>query len=66
MKADYYRYIAEFRSGDEKSKAAEEARKAYADAAKVAKDDLAVTRRRANLIFSLVSLISFSKKTDSA
>ncbi|CAL1159657.1 unnamed protein product [Cladocopium goreaui] len=43
MKADYYRYIAEFRSGDEKSKAAEEARKAYADAAKVAKDDLAVT-----------------------
>ena len=43
MKADYYRYIAEFRSGDEKSKAAEEARKAYADAAKVANDDLAVT-----------------------
>ena len=41
--ADYYRYIAEFRSGDEKSTAAEEARKAYADAAKVAKDDLAVT-----------------------
>ena len=41
--ADYYRYIAEFRSGDEKSKAAEEARKAYADAAKVAKDDLAVS-----------------------
>ena len=41
--ANYYRYIAEFRSGDEKSKAAEEARKAYADAAKVAKDDLAVT-----------------------
>ena len=43
MKADYYRYIAEFRSGEEKTKAAEEARKAYADAAKVAKDDLAVT-----------------------
>eukprot|EP00438_Fugacium_kawagutii_P034267 Skav205196 [mRNA] locus=scaffold376:28152:35511:+ [translate_table: standard] len=43
MKADYYRYIAEFRSGDEKSKAAEEARKAYAEAAKVAGDDLAVT-----------------------
>ena len=43
MKADYYRYIAEFRSGDEKSKAAEEARKAYADAAQVAHDDLAVT-----------------------
>ncbi|CAL1172359.1 unnamed protein product [Cladocopium goreaui] len=43
MKADYYRYIAEFRSGDEKSKAAEEARKAYAEAAKVASEDLAVT-----------------------
>ena len=36
--ADYYRYIAEFRSGDEKSKAAEEARKAYAEAAKVASE----------------------------
>ena len=43
MKADYYRYIAEFRSGDEKSKAAEEARMAYADAAAVAEKDLAVT-----------------------
>lgn len=43
MKADYYRYIAEFRSGEEKTKAAEEARKAYADAAQVAHDDLAVT-----------------------
>ncbi|CAK9041340.1 14-3-3-like protein GF14 psi (General regulatory factor 3) (Protein RARE COLD INDUCIBLE 1A) [Durusdinium trenchii] len=43
MKADYYRYIAEFRSGDEKSKAAEEARKAYAEAAEVAKKDLLVT-----------------------
>ncbi|CAK9028650.1 unnamed protein product [Durusdinium trenchii] len=38
MKADYYRYIAEFRSGDEKSKAAEEARKAYAEAAEVLND----------------------------
>ena len=36
MKADYYRYIAEFRDGDAKSKAAENARKAYADAAAVA------------------------------
>ena len=36
-------YIAEFRSGDEKSKAAEEARKAYAAAAEVAGKDLAVT-----------------------
>jgi len=43
MKADYYRYIAEFRSGDAKEKAAENARKAYADAAAVAEKDLAVT-----------------------
>jgi len=43
MKADYYRYIAEFRDGDAKSKAAENARKAYADAAAVAEKDLAVT-----------------------
>jgi len=43
MKADYYRYIAEFRSGDAKEKAAENARKAYAEAAAVAEKDLAVT-----------------------
>jgi len=43
MKADYYRYIAEFRSGEAKEKAAENARKAYADAAAVAEKDLAVT-----------------------
>jgi len=43
MKADYYRYIAEFRDGDAKSKAAENARKAYAEAAAVAEKDLAVT-----------------------
>merc|ERR1712232_1199363 len=36
MKADYYRYIAEFTEGDKKSKAAESARAAYADAQKVA------------------------------
>merc|ERR1712127_969482 len=29
MKADYYRYIAEFSEGDKKSKAAESARSAY-------------------------------------
>merc|ERR1719356_2252313 len=29
MKADYYRYIAEFTDGDKKSKAAESARQAY-------------------------------------
>merc|ERR1712007_10201 len=43
MKADYYRYIAEFNDGDAKSKAAESARLAYEEAQKVAEKDLAVT-----------------------
>merc|ERR1719163_1826024 len=43
MKADYYRYIAEFTSADEKTKASESARKAYESAKKVAEADLAVT-----------------------
>merc|ERR1712151_92157 len=43
MKADYFRYIAEFTEKDAKSKAAESARAAYADAAAVAEKDLAVT-----------------------
>merc|ERR1712054_726043 len=43
MKADYYRYIAEFSDGDAKSKAAESARLAYEDASKVAEKDLVVT-----------------------
>merc|ERR1712232_1246670 len=43
MKADYYRYIAEFREGDAKSKAAENARLAYEEASKVAEKDLVVT-----------------------
>jgi 14-3-3 protein epsilon len=43
MKADYYRYIAEFSDGDAKSKAAENARLAYEDASKVAEKDLVVT-----------------------
>merc|ERR1712217_345486 len=42
MKADYYRYIAEFTDGDKKSKAAESARQAYQDAQNVAEKDLAV------------------------
>merc|ERR1712238_470889 len=42
MKADYYRYIAEFRDGDAKNKAAESARAAYADAQQVAEKDLVV------------------------
>merc|ERR1712113_1017740 len=43
MKADYYRYIAEFSDGDNKAKAAESARLAYEEAHKVAEKDLAVT-----------------------
>jgi len=43
MKADYYRYIAEFSDGAKKSTAAENARLAYEDAQKVAEKDLAVT-----------------------
>merc|ERR1711945_35320 len=43
MKADYYRYIAEFSDADKKSKAAESARAAYAEAQSVAEKDLAVT-----------------------
>merc|ERR1712113_897320 len=43
MKADYYRYIAEFTDGDAKSKAAESARAAYQEAHNVAEKDLAVT-----------------------
>ncbi|CAE7463306.1 artA [Symbiodinium natans] len=43
MKADYYRYIAEFRDNDEKEKAAQSASEAYKEAAKVAEKDLAVT-----------------------
>merc|ERR1712078_767687 len=42
-KADYYRYIAEYKDGDKKTEAAENARKAYEEAAKVANTDLAVT-----------------------
>ena len=43
MKAIYYRYIAEFKDGDEKTKAAESARVAYQEAQTVAEKDLAVT-----------------------
>jgi len=43
MKADYWRYIAEFSDGDSKSKAAESARQAYEDAQKMAEKGLAVT-----------------------
>merc|ERR1712045_868639 len=40
---DYYRYIAEFSVGDNKKKAAENARLAYEEAQKVAEKDLVVT-----------------------
>merc|ERR1711941_19574 len=43
MKADYYRYIAEFSDGDKKTKAAESARVAYSEAQAVAEKGLAVT-----------------------
>merc|ERR1712070_36317 len=43
MKADYYRYIAEYKDGDAKKDAAENARKAYEAAQEVATKDLAVT-----------------------
>jgi len=43
MKADYYRYIAEFNEGDKKKAAAENARQAYDEAKKVADTDLKVT-----------------------
>merc|ERR1711972_372078 len=43
MKADYYRYEAEYKDGDEKSAAAESARQAYEEASKIATEDLAVT-----------------------
>jgi len=43
MKADYFRYIAEYTEGDKKTKAAESAKLAYEEAQKVAEKDLAVT-----------------------
>merc|ERR1712014_438805 len=43
MKADYYRYIAEFAEGDKKKSASECARQAYEAAKAVAEKDLAVT-----------------------
>merc|ERR1712038_688476 len=43
MKADYYRYIAEFKDGADKTSAAEQARAAYEEANTVAEKNLAVT-----------------------
>merc|ERR1712050_140424 len=43
MRADYYRYKAEYKGGADKEKASENARQAYAAAHDVAGKDLAVT-----------------------
>merc|ERR1712048_1409446 len=43
MKADYYRYIAEYKTDEAKKSAAENARKAYEDASSTASSGLAVT-----------------------
>merc|ERR1711976_812688 len=43
MKADYYRYIAEFKTETAKKEAAENARKAYDDASNIASAGLPVT-----------------------
>merc|ERR1712139_1618 len=67
MKADYYRYIAEFTDGDKKSAAAENARKAYEEAQKVAEKDLAVThpiRLGLALNFSVFQYEVLSKPDD--
>ena len=43
MKSDYYRYLAEFATGETRSKADEDARHAYAEATKIAEKDLALS-----------------------
>ena len=43
VRGDYFRYIAEFSAGEAKSKAAEDARVAYAEATRIAEKDLVVT-----------------------
>jgi len=43
MKADYYRYKAEYTDGDKKTQAANNAKEAYEEAQKTAENDLAVT-----------------------
>merc|ERR1712137_1530697 len=67
MKADYYRYIAEFSDGGKKTGAAENARKAYEEAQKVAEKDLAVThpiRLGLALNFSVFQYEVLSKPDD--
>jgi len=43
MKADYYRYVAEFTDGEKKKEAADNAKVAYAEATAVGEKDLVVT-----------------------
>ena len=43
MKSDYYRYLAEFATGETRSEADEDARDAYAEASKIAEKDLALS-----------------------
>jgi len=43
MKGDYHRYLAEFASGDERKKAADEAHEAYKNATEIAQTELAPT-----------------------
>jgi len=43
MKADYYRYIAEYSNGDKKNQASQKALQAYNDAQTVAKETLSPT-----------------------
>ncbi|KAK3446160.1 hypothetical protein EUGRSUZ_A01913 [Eucalyptus grandis] len=43
MKGDYYRYLAEFKSGDEKKEVAEQSMKAYEMATSIAESDLPYT-----------------------
>merc|ERR1719172_180665 len=67
MKADYYRYIAEYSDGSKKTEAAGNAEKAYGEAQKVAEKDLAVThpiRLGLALNFSVFQYEVLSKPDD--
>ena len=56
-KSDYYRYLAEFATGETKSKADEDARDAYAEATKIAENDSAVTHP-VHLAMALSSVVA--------
>ena len=67
-RGDYYRYLAEFATGDEKGKAAEDACDACVEANKIAENDLAVTHpiRLAMALNSSVSQSEVFENTDEA